>query len=200
MQEQFIGVDHFTICVKPETIKEMAWFWLQNGATFTLRKDDVNPDGKSSMMLWCFDFGSFGVALVSGIDREEKSQVTAFIEKHGDRSIQHIALKVADLEKYIEFAKDFGLNLRGKVLVRQDDRGWVKQVFAKGLNDEGNPAEVPFIEYVQRPKSDEDVHTSFSPQVGTNLYKQVQDAMNDDDRPHHFIISFNNAETILGQN
>lgn len=181
VERQFEGVDHFTICVKPETIKEMLWFWLENGAKFTLRVDDVDPKGKSSMMLWCLDCGTFGVALVAGIDREEKSQVTAFIEKHGDRSIQHIALKVPDLEKYVAFAKGFGLNLRGDILVRKDDRGWVKQVFAKGLHDE-NPAVAPFIEFVQRPKSGEDVSTSFSPQFGTGLYKQVQDAMIEDDR------------------
>ena len=67
-----------------------------------LRIDDTNPDDKSSMMLWCIDFGEFGIALVAGLDREEKSHVTAYADRHGDHSVQHVAYQVGDLAKFRE--------------------------------------------------------------------------------------------------
>ena len=54
------------------------------------------------MKIWCIDYGEFGVALIEGIDRAKKSQVTAFVDRHGDHSIQHVAFDTHDLDKFIE--------------------------------------------------------------------------------------------------
>ena len=42
------------------------------------------------MKLWCIDYGDFGVALIEGIDRAGQSQVTKFVERHGDHACQHV--------------------------------------------------------------------------------------------------------------
>jgi hypothetical protein len=182
---KLLKVDHVTYAVKPENMRKWAWFYIGLlGGKLTLRTDDTNPGEKSSMMLWCIDFGEFGVALVAGIDREEKSHVTAFVEKHGDHATQHVAFQVPDLESFRNTMASNGLRLLGDILVRHDGFGYIKQVFAKGYHAEANPAEVGFPEFVQRPqkKGEKFPEVSFSSKVGTNLYHQAQQAMEEDTR------------------
>src|SRR5512146_782604 len=132
---QLVKVDHVTYAVKPETIRQWAWFYIDVlGGKMTLKVDDTNPGEASSMMLWCIDFGEFGIALVAGIDREEKSHVTAFVEKHGDHATQHVAFQVPDLEAFRDYSAKRGLRLLGDILVRHDGFGYIKQVFAKGYH------------------------------------------------------------------
>src|SRR5262249_42901546 len=151
----------------------------------TLRVDDTNPKDKSSMMLWCIDFGEFGLALVAGIDREERSHVTAYAERHGDHSVQHVAFQVPDLAKFRDaMVEQCGMKMLGPILQRDDGFGWVRQVFAKGYNVASNPAEVGFPEFVERPtkRGEAFPEVSFSAQAGTGLYQQAQDAMDADKR------------------
>jgi hypothetical protein len=179
-------IDHITYVVRPGTIRKWAWLYIEQfGGKLTLRIDDTNPKDKSSMMLWCIDFGEFGVALVAGIDREEKSHVTAYVERHGDHSVQHVAFQVEDLSKFrAAMVAQCGLGLLGPILQRHDGFGWIRQVFATGYNTEANPAEVGFPEFVQRPlkKGEQFPEVSFSAEAGTGLYKQAQDAMEHDRR------------------
>ena len=130
-------IDHVTYVVRPDTIRKWAWLYIEKfGGKITLRVDDTNPREKSSMMLWCIDFGEFGIALVAGIDRQEKSHVTAYAEKHGDHSVQHVAFQVPDLAAFQkQMVEQCGLHLLGPILQRNDGFGWVRQVFAKGYND-----------------------------------------------------------------
>jgi hypothetical protein len=178
-------VDHVTFVVRPDTIRKWAWFYIEvMGGRIILRKDDTNPEDKSSMMLWCIDFGEFGIALAAGIDREEKSHVTAYVEKHGDHSVQHVAFQVKDLETFRTRVMEFGVNLLGPILQRHDGFGYVRQVFARGYNDDTNPAEAGFPEFVERPlrKGAAFSEVSFSADAGTNLYTQAQHAMESDER------------------
>jgi hypothetical protein len=178
-------VDHVTYVVRPESIRKWAWFYMEvMGGKMILRKDDTNPGEKSSMMLWCIDFGEFGIALVAGIDREEKSHVTAYVEKHGDHSVQHVAFLVQDLQTFRTQVMDLGVNLLGPILQRHDGFGYVRQVFARGYHDSANPAEVGFPEFVERPlhKDAPFPEVSFSREAGTNLYRQAQHAMDADER------------------
>lgn len=39
-----------------------------------------------------------GVAVIEGIDRAQPSQVTTFVERHGDHSVQHVAFNTDDLQ------------------------------------------------------------------------------------------------------
>lgn len=178
-------VDHITYVVRPDTIRQWAWFYVEEmGGVPILRKDDTNPGERSSMLLWCIDFGEFGIALVAGIDREEKSHVTAYVEKHGDHAVQHVAFQVGDLRCFRDYLANNGVQLLGEILERHDGFGYVRQVFARGYHDEANPAEVGFPEFVERPlKKDEPFpEISFSEHAGTNLYKQAQSAMEQDER------------------
>ena len=173
-------VDHITYCVRPDSIE--AWYRYHTeveGGRPGPKINDVKPDDpRSSMMLWTINFDSFGVALVAGIDRSEKSQATSFVERHGDHSIQHVAYQVDDLETFVEHMRRNGVEMRGEVLVRQDERGLVKQVFARGF-EEGDAGEVAFSEFVERiTDADEttDIFSKSSQDAGKGFYDQVEDA------------------------
>ena len=150
------------------------------GGQLILRVDDTNPNDASSMMLWCIDYDDFGIALVAGIDRTEKSHVTAFAELHGDHCVQHIAYRVPSLIEFTnEMKTEAKLELQGPILQRHDAYGWVWQVFAKVHHGGANPAVVPFTEFVERPQVKGETFPDIfvSADAGTNLYQQAQRAM-----------------------
>ena len=183
-------VDHITYACAPGNIEKWAWFHIEvEGGTLIERIDDVRPhDPASSMKLWCIDYGDFGIALVEGIDRAQKSQVTKFIERHGDHSCQHIAFDCVDIEAFRRNLLRMGGRPRGEVLVRHDGFGVLKQMFAKGYA-EGDAAEMNFAEYVERPRQAvEDVHITFSEQAGQDFYEQIEQAIATGD--HEPLIDF----------
>jgi hypothetical protein len=180
-------VDHITYACAPGTIEKWAWFHIEvEGGTLINRIDDVRPaDLDSSMKIWCIDYGDFGVALVEGIDRRRKSQVTTFVERHGDHACQHVAFDCYDLERFQQHLIAMGGRPRGETLVRNDGFGLLKQMFAKGYVG-GDAAEASFPEYVQRPSGSrsDDVHITFSEQAGRGFYEQIEDATaSGDDEP-----------------
>jgi hypothetical protein len=172
-------VDHITYACASGSIERWAWFHIEvEGGRLIERIDDVRPhDADSSMKLWCIDYGDFGIALVEGIDRNKKSQVTKFVERHGDHSCQHVAFDCHDLERFRRHLIRMGGHPRGEVLVRHDGFGRLKQMFAKGYA-EGDAAEASFPEYVERPlPEDDDLHITFSEQAGRGFYDQIESAM-----------------------
>ena len=172
-------VDHITYACAPGRIEKWAWFHIEvEGGTLIERIDDVRPhDPDSSMKLWCIDYGDFGIALVEGIDRAQKSQVTKFIERHGDHACQHIAFDCFGLEDFRRNLLRMGGRPRGEVLVGRDGFGVLKQMFAKGYA-EGDAAEMNFAEYVERPRRGvEDVHITFSERAGQDFYEQIEQAI-----------------------
>ncbi|HEX6992935.1 MAG TPA: hypothetical protein VF339_02185 [Gammaproteobacteria bacterium] len=179
-------VDHVTYACAKGTIEKWAWFHIEvEGGTLVTRIDDVRPDDPdSSMKLWCIDYGGFGIALVEGIDRRQKSQVTKFVERHGDHACQHVAFACGDLEAFRRHLVEMGGHPRGTTLVRHDGFGLVKQMFAKGYQ-EGDAAEASFPEYVQRPQPGDDpekVRITFSEEAGRGFYDQIEDAIASGDR------------------
>lgn len=176
-------VDHVTYAVKD--IRQWAWYHIEvEGGRLVTRIDDVMPDNpKSSMMLWCIDYGDFGIALVQGIDREEESQVSAFVRKHGDHSVQHVAYASHDLDSFLRRLERFNARPRGETLVRHDGFGLVKQVFGKGYDDAQDPAEMSFPEYVERPDaSGGGAGITFSEKFGESFYSQIERARQEQDR------------------
>ena len=174
-------VDHITYACAQGTIEKWAWFHLDvEGGTLINRIDDVRPgDPDSSMKIWCIDYGEFGVALIEGIDRDMKSQVSKFVDRHGDHSVQHVAYDTEDLDKFVEHLRAMGGTPRGEVLVRHDGFGILKQMFARGYAD-GDAAEASFPEYLQRPQmgaSDDDVAITFAQETGKGFYDQIEDAV-----------------------
>ena len=180
-------VDHVTYACEKGSIERWAWFHIEvEGGTLINRIDDVRPDDPdSSMKLWCIDYGDFGVALIEGIDRAERSQVTRFVERHGDHSCQHVAYETHDLDRFSAHVEGLGGSLRGPKLVRHDGFGRLEQLFARGY-EKGDAAEVPFPEYVQRPGVGEadGVAITFAAETGQGFYEQIADAVTGgDDAP-----------------
>lgn len=173
-------VDHVTYACRQGAIERWAWFHIEvEGGTLINRIDDVRPDDPhSSMKIWCIDFGDFGVALIEGIDRAKKSQVTKFVDRHGDHSCQHIAYDTHDLDAFVARLRSMGGTPRGRVLVRNDGFGTLKQMFARGYA-EGDAAEASFPEYCQRPRVDDDVDVAitFAEETGKGFYDQIEDAV-----------------------
>ena len=172
-------VDHITYACARGTIEKWAWFHTEvEGGRLINRIDDVRPDDPDdSMKIWCIDYGDFGIALIEGIDRAKKSQVTKFVEKHGDHSCQHVAFDCHDLARFRQHLVDLGGHPRGKVLVRHDGFGLLKQMFAKGYA-EGDAAEATFPEYVERPRdAGDDPHITFSETAGHDFYEQIEEAI-----------------------
>jgi hypothetical protein len=186
-------IDHVAYAVAKGNIEKWAWFHIEvEGGTLIKRIDDARPgDPSSSMKIWCIDYGNFGIALIEGIDRDEKSQVTAFVEKHGDHSCQHVAYDCYDLDHFIAHMKSLGGHPRGGVLVQNDGFGVLKQMFAKGYAS-GHAGEATFPEYCQRPRASDDakqVEITFSNRAGGEFYKQVQDAIDQGDTEPFFDFS-----------
>ncbi|MFB9372342.1 hypothetical protein ACFFUB_00060 [Algimonas porphyrae] len=181
------NVDHISYACEKGTIEQWAWFHIEvEGGTLIKRIDDVDPNGKSSMKIWCIDYGNFGIALIEGIDREEKSQVTNFVEKHGDHSCQHVAYNCYSLDNFIDHMKSLGGHPRGDVIIQDDGFGILKQMFAKGYAT-GHAGEATFPEYCERPETQgevRDMEITFSEMAGEGFYAQVQKAIDEgDDQP-----------------
>lgn len=185
-------VDHISYACESGNIEKWAWFHIEvEGGRLINRIDDVRPgDPDSSMKIWCIDFGEFGIALIEGIDRAKKSQVTKFVDRHGDHSCQHIAYDTFDLDAFIERLKANGGTPRGKVLVRNDGFGVLKQMFARGYA-EGDAAEASFPEYCERPNvnGDDNVAITFAEETGKGFYDQIEDAVTAGDEAPFFSFS-----------
>jgi len=186
-------VDHITYACEQGTIERWAWFHIEvEGGTLINRIDDVRPDDlDSSMKIWCIDYGEFGIALIEGIDRAKKSQVTKFVDVHGDHSCQHVAYDTHDLEKFKDHMQSLGGTPRGETLVRNDGFGVLKQMFARGYA-EGDAAEATFPEYVQRPHpcdSEDEVAITFAEETGKGFYDQIEDAVAEHDEAPFFDFS-----------
>ena len=185
-------VDHVTYAVAQGMIEKWAWYHIEiEGGRLVHRIDDVSPDSPdSSMKLWCIDYDTFGIALVEGIDRKKKSQVTAFAEKHGDHTVQHVAYDTGDLEGFLRHLTQFGAHSRDRIFTRNDGFGILRQVFCKGYASQ-DPAEMSFPEYVERPQKEGDGEASkitFSQDAGKTFYSQIETAREAHD--HSTLIDF----------
>jgi hypothetical protein len=173
-----VRVDHVTYACTQNMIEKWAWFHIEvEGGRLVARIDDVDPENpNSSMKLWCIDYGAFGIALVEGIDRAEKSQVTLFADRHGDHSIQHVAYDTSNLDSFMERLQQYNCHALGEPIAKQDAFGLLKQLFCKGYSHL-NPSETAFAEYVQRPRNAvEELEVTFSQKAGKGFYKQIEEA------------------------
>ena len=173
-------VDHVTYAVTPETIEQVAAFWVKElDGTLVLKNDDVRPDDPAdSMMLWGIVLNrgipeeELGIALVAGIDRSQVSQVTRFVKKKGPNVVQHVAYDVGEMASFRKyFEGEFGANLLSETLVVPDGfGGHVRQVFGRGY-ESGNAAEVGFPEFVERFSGS---GKEFTNAAGEGLYEKVK--------------------------
>lgn len=193
-------VDHITYACAAGTIEKWAWFHIEvEGGVLINRIDDVRPgDPDSSMKIWCIDHGEFGTALIEGIDRAKLSQVTKFVDKHGDHVVQHVAFDTYDLDAFVARMKSMGGTPRGEVLVRNDGFGTLKQMFARGYA-EGDAGEASFPEYCQRPEvgDSDEVAITFAKETGKGFYQQVEDAIEAGDEEPFFDFDHMPADWVV---
>ena len=96
------GIDHIAIAVR--NLEKWIIFYKSLGFTvvYTPRMGEGLIEGTQSAMRTCaLQRGGWTIALVEGIDRERKSQVTTYVEMHGDHSAQHAALLFPDVTKVV---------------------------------------------------------------------------------------------------
>jgi len=179
-------IDHVTYACAKGMLEKWAWYHIEvEGGKLVTKIDDTDPSNQdSSMKIWCVDFGTFGIALVEGIDRKKKSQVTAYVDAHGDHAVQHVAFDTGNLDGFLKHLQNYDVYPRGETFTRNDGFGMLKQVFCKGY-DELDPAEASFPEYVERPKKKEDfsdAKITFSQAAGKTFYQQIEEARERNDR------------------
>jgi hypothetical protein len=177
-----VKVDHITYACASGMINKWAWFHIEvEGGKLITRIDDIDPHNpNSSMKLWGIDYGSFGIVLIEGIDRKEKSQVTLFTELHQDHSIQHVAYETKNLERFKERLTKYECNILGEPITKTDALGIIKQLFCRGYSPT-TPAKTTFAEYVERPQNNNlDSEITFSQQVGKGFYAQIEAAITQD--------------------
>lgn len=177
---KILGVDHITIAV--DDVSTWKKFYESLGGKVMHETPDADPKGKSSMKLLGIRWGKTQLALVEGISRRDFSQVSKFVERHGDHSFQHIALAVNNLSAFLRDAKKLGFNFLGPILKRSDTFGPVRQVFAKRFDaKKTDAAEGIFYEFVERPYVKIKQHSKariFSSEFAKKLYRQVEKARN----------------------
>lgn len=181
---QWLGVDHTTYAVRDIELWRGVYvdLWGFREIHYTA---DANPDGSSSMRLYGLECGNERIALVSPINRSSISHVHHFLERHGDHSVQHVAIAVSNLEAFVEDMKCKQFKFLGNIKVRTDLFGPIKQIFAKRFDAHLTPAEGPFYEFVERPKDMESgLAEFFSSTVAGELYEDVEnDIAHDNGEP-----------------
>jgi hypothetical protein len=146
---QILGLDHVAVAVKNIALWKKMYLLL--GAHIFYETNDASPNGASSMKLCGVKIGEYSIALIEGIDRGEISQVSAFVEKHGDHSFQHIAVAVNDIDAFVRWGTKNHFQFLGPIQESKDAFGDVKQVFARKFDKNISPDEAPFYEFVERP-------------------------------------------------
>ena len=173
-------VDHITYACEAGTIERWAWFHIEvEGGTLINRIDDVRPgDPDSSMKIWCIDYGDFGVALIEGIDRAKKSQVTKFVDRHGDHACQHVAYDTYDLEKFQSHMRELGGSAARRHVGAQrrlrHPQADVRPRLLRGRRRRGN---LPRVRAAAAASDADEVHITFAEETGRGFYDQIEDAV-----------------------
>jgi 4-hydroxyphenylpyruvate dioxygenase-like putative hemolysin len=137
-----LGIDHITFCVN--SLKNSVDFCKQvlGMGEFAYFSPNTNESGMISTVMKA---GDIKFALNEGTN--EESQITDFVRKHGE-GVQHIAIRVKDLNHTVAVLKQRGLEFITDVLEDRDQNGTMYQIFSKpvwgGM----------FFEFIQREGSE----------------------------------------------
>jgi hypothetical protein len=191
---KILGLDHVAVAVKD--IFKWKVMYLSMGARVFYETSDASPQGASSMKLCGVKLGEYSIALIEGINREEISQVSAYVEKHGDHSFQHIAVAVDNIYAFVEWASENHFHFLGPVQDRKDAFGDVKQVFARKFDKDLPPDEAPFYEFVERPNQAGKFISadSFSDDFAKEFFLQIEGAQ----KKCEDTIFYNIEQSLLG--
>lgn len=176
---KILGVDHVAFAARSQNFDMWKNFLVCVflGTEF-YDISDANPDGNSSMRLCGIKIGNLSIALIAGIDREKKSQVTKFVERHGE-GFQHIAIAVRNIELFLKEMREKGVGFLEEVKIRDDSwGGQIKQIFGLPLDATIPLDEASFFEFVERPQKGKTFSSgeSFSDDFAKKLYEEVEKA------------------------
>jgi methylmalonyl-CoA/ethylmalonyl-CoA epimerase len=129
------GIDHLAIAVR-DLEQSIAWYTGVLGFRVTERN---RTEGESTGMIWAaLKTGALTVVLIQGTD--EQSQVSRFIEHYGP-GVQHVAIRVEDIDTCVEELRYAGLEFDTPVL----GEAGLRQAFTR--RDDGSGV---MIELIQR--------------------------------------------------
>src|SRR5437868_11640389 len=161
-----MGIDHITLCVKDLNAAEYL-FTKVLGFEVIWSARDVGTE-RSSMDTIVVQRGAAKVALMQGRDKSVKSQISEFIEKHGE-GVQHVAIEVDDIEAVCREWEERGVKFSGSLKEGRDGFGPLKQRFTYQLF----PDSGVFLELTQRQHGDEEAKTFVRGTV-ESLYKDIE--------------------------
>jgi methylmalonyl-CoA/ethylmalonyl-CoA epimerase len=161
-----MGIDHITLCVENLDAAEFL-FTKVLGFEVIWSARDVGTE-KSSMDTVVVQCGGARIALMQGRDKAMKSQISDFIERHG-QGVQHFALEVDDIEAVCREWEAHGVKFSGPVKEGRDGFGPLKQRFTYPLFPTGGL----FIELTQREHGEERAKT-FVRSTVESLYKDIE--------------------------
>ncbi|BCA53335.1 putative 4-hydroxyphenylpyruvate dioxygenase [Nitrospira sp. KM1] len=160
------GIDHITLCVENLDAAEFLFTKILGFETIWSARD-VGTE-RSSMDTVVVQCGAARIALMQGHDKAMKSQISDFIERHG-QGVQHFALEVDDIEAVCRAWESHGVKFSGPVKEGRDGFGPLKQRFTYPLFPSGGL----FIELTQREHGQERSKT-FVRSTVESLYKDLE--------------------------
>ncbi len=161
-----LGIDHITLCVPDLGAAEFLFNQVLGFHTIWSAQD-VGTE-KSSMDTIVVQRDSIKVALMQGNDKQEKSQITDFVERYGP-GVQHVAIEVDDIEAVSNEWEDQGVKFSGPIKEGKDGFGPLRQRFTCPLF----PGSGVFFELTQRQHGEETSRTFVKGTV-ESLYRDIE--------------------------
>ncbi|MBI2023671.1 VOC family protein [Candidatus Giovannonibacteria bacterium] len=188
-------VDHIAIAV--ENLKEAQKAYQKLGFKTVYHPRSEIRGEYSGMNTAAMQRDDWSVALVKGVDGAKRSQVTSYLKAHGNHSVQHIALRFANVESAIEKMFERQVNFRTHAAMPidqsppwlldvihygKDHAGHLLQAFTKPFLrfirwDEGGvfTADGLFFECIERLRLDVNGRRGFSNKTVKGLYRSIED-------------------------
>lgn len=161
-----VGIDHITLCVPDLRAAEFLFNHVLGFHTIWSAQD-VGTE-KSSMDTIVVQRGCIKVALMQGNDKQEKSQITDFVERYGP-GVQHVAIEVDDIEAVCQEWEAHGVQFSGPIKEGRDGFGPLRQRFTCPLF----PGSGVFFELAQRQHGNEKSQ-SFVKGTVESLYRDIE--------------------------
>lgn len=180
-------IDHFAVAV-PD-LSAARTFYQKKG--FQVVYDPKQPIAGdfSAMETVALSYGDpkgwkWTIALVKGVDQQQPSQVTNYLEAHGAHAVQHVAVRCTDLAELMEELWHRGVRFRARVdqpskefvledylHLGRDHSGPLKQCFTKPFTPGGF-----FFELIERMTEEqyETTRAGFDTKTVIGLYRSIE--------------------------
>jgi 4-hydroxyphenylpyruvate dioxygenase-like putative hemolysin len=133
-----LGIDHITLCVNDLKQAEIFCHSVLGMTPFAHFGPETQLSGMISTVM---KTGDIKLAINQGTN--DSSQITEFVRNHGE-GVQHIALRVKDLQHAVQLLSERGLTFLTPILEDHDDKGKLYQIFTQPIWGS------MFFEFIQR--------------------------------------------------